>query len=89
MIDYVEEIEKDFEIIIKVVKDVKKEEGDAHITSVMEKLKKTEEIGSKWSDKKKRDAIMVAAGKGKLKIIRKPPNQLVIELMEGDKYENG
>jgi hypothetical protein len=89
MSDYVHELEEEFDVVIKVIKEVKDEDGEAHITSVIEKLKKENKISSKWNDKKKRDAIMVAAGKGILRIVKRPPNQLVIDLEKGENDANG
>lgn len=75
MSDYIEELDDVVDAVIELVKELKDKGEPANIGRVIKKSK-----GTSNSDTLLRDAIMAAGGKGKLKIRRNPPNQLLLEL---------
>ena len=76
MNDYVEELEDAMDSVIEVVREFEDEGELANIGMVIKKAKKKD---IKTSSTLLRDAVMVAVGKGKLKIRKNPPNQLLLE----------
>ena len=72
--------------VVEVVKEIEDRMEPANIGTV---IKNTKKKSIKNSDTLLRDAIMVAGGKGKLKIRKNPPNQLLLELPATGRIENG
>jgi hypothetical protein len=86
MSDYIEELD---DVIASVVEVVKEIEDGMELANIGTVIKKTKKKSIKNSDTLLRDAIMVAVGKGKLKIRKNPPNQLLLELPATGRIENG
>ena len=77
MNDYINELDTLIDSVVEVVKELESEGEPANIGVV---IKKTKEKNIGGRDTLLRDAIMAAGGKGKLKIRRSPPNQILLEL---------
>ena len=77
MSDYIKELDDVISSVVNVINELQDEGELAKIGGV---IKITKERGIINSNTLLRDAIMVAGGKGKLKIQKNPPNQLLLKL---------
>jgi hypothetical protein len=77
MSDYIEELDHIVDGVVKLVKELEDKGKPTNIRGV---IKKGKDKGISNSDTLLRDVIISAGGKGKLKIRRSPPNQLLLEV---------
>ena len=76
MSDYIEELDGVVDAVVKVIKEL---EGKGEPVNIGVVIKKSKDKGIDNSATLLRDGIMAAGGKGKLKIRKNPPNQLLLE----------
>jgi len=71
--DYIEELSAHNELITAVLKEKNGEIGITKLIGILKKHINTKTVVC-------RDAIMTAGAKGVIKITKKPPNQLMVEM---------
>lgn len=76
MSDYIDGLDGVVDAVVKLVKEI---ENKGEPTNIRGVIKKGKDKSISNSDTLLRDAIMAAGGKGKLKIRKTPPNQLLLE----------